>query len=161
LKLYIMRHGPAEDVAATGRDADRVLTTPGRERVSAVVGALIAAEEAPQTVLSSPLARARETAEIVATAGRLAVEERRELAPAGDVLRLVGELVHGARKRVMVVGHEPDLSDLVADLIGHPPDGGMQKASVIGVKVTPTGLSTFEGKLRFILDPKSLVLHRR
>ena len=64
-----MRHGPAEDVAASGRDFDRALTGAGRARVVRVAEVLKREGEIPSTVWTSPLARARATAEIVASGG--------------------------------------------------------------------------------------------
>ena len=180
MKLYVMRHGPAEDDAASGRDADRVLSAPGRERVRLVAQALYDQGEAPFAVLSSPLARALETAEIVAEVTHLArrarenenaqlagatggVEIRRELGMGTEKLALLAELVRAGRKRVMIVGHEPDLSMLVTSLTGHTPGGGMQKAMIVGVKLTAdprvAGLE-FRSKRRFVLDPKTLTWHR-
>ena len=109
--------------------------------------------EFPFAILSSPLARALETAEIVAEVTHLAaagagetrrpsspgrpasVEIRRELGMGTEKLALLAELVRGGRKRVMIVGHEPDLSMLVASLDRESPPGGMQKAMVVGVKL--------------------------
>jgi phosphohistidine phosphatase len=158
MKLYIMRHGPAEDVAASGRDADRALTAPGRERVRAVGKSLLEEDEAPHAILTSPLVRALQTAEIVAAATKLgerggAVETRREIAPGGDAYDLVREIVETRRKRTMIVGHEPDLSALVARLVGHAPPQGMLKAMVVGISLEQ-GLDC--PKLRFVLDPKSV-----
>ena len=135
MKLYVMRHGPAEDDAPTGRDADRVLSAAGRERVRAVAQALLDEDESPFAILSSPLARALDTAEIVAEVTQLSrraresekaqlsgatggVEIRRELGMGIEKLALLAELVRASRKRVMVVGHEPDLSMLVTSLSG-------------------------------------------
>src|SRR5260221_6269983 len=118
MKLYIMRHGPAEDDAASGSDSDRALTSSGRERVRGVAKALVEADEEPRAILTSPLVRCVQTAEIVAVVAKLGerngpVEARRELAPGGEVLKLA----HGAKgqphRRMMLVGHEPDLSGLV------------------------------------------------
>ncbi len=180
MKLYIMRHGPAEDDSPTGRDADRALTIPGRERVRAVAKALEEKDEAPFAILSSPLLRALETAEIVAEVTHLSrraredekaqlggatggVEVRRELGMGTEKLGLLAELVRASRKRVMIIGHEPDLSMLVTSLVGSPPLGGMQKAMVVGVKLTfdprVAGLE-FRSKRRFVLDPKSLTWQR-
>ena len=178
MKLYVMRHGPAEDDAASGRDYDRALTAAGRDRVTAVAKALVEAGEAPYAILSSPLVRAVETAELVAEATHLTqitredkkaqmggatggVEVRRELGMGTEKLALLAELVRSGRKRVMVVGHEPDLSMLVASLVGvHPAlASGMGKAMVVGVKLMPdprvAGLE-FRSTLRFVLDPKTL-----
>ena len=118
MKIYIMRHGPAEDQAPTGRDFDRKLTSSGRARTE-----LAAHErgrwERPKRVISSPLVRTIETAEIVVSILSLAfdLETREELAPGGDSFRLLGELAAQGAKRVIVIGHEPDVSSLTAQLL--------------------------------------------
>jgi phosphohistidine phosphatase len=177
MKLFVMRHGPAEDHSPTGRDSDRALTPPGRDRVRDVAKKLLAEGEAPFHVVSSPLVRALQTAEIVAAVTGLdrraredakarasnatgAVEIRRELAPGGDELSLIAELVKAGRKRVMIVGHEPDLSMLVSRLAGRTPPQGMLKAMVVGLKLKPTehgveGMG-FTSRWWFLLDPKTL-----
>lgn len=163
MKVYVMRHGPAEDDSPTGRDADRALTTSGRDRSRCVANALVEGGEAPVQIISSPLVRALQTAEIVAAAASVdQVEVRRELAPGGDSLALIAELVRAGKRRVMLVGHEPDLSMLVHRLVGKPPEQGMLKAMVVGVRCEadeqdPKG---FSSKLRFVLDPKSLAWQR-
>jgi phosphohistidine phosphatase len=181
MKLYIMRHGPAEDDSVTGRDADRALTPAGRERVTAVAKALVEAGEIPFAILSSPLVRAVETAEIVAEVTHLArraredakaqlggatggIEVRRELGMGTEKLPLLAELVRAGRKRVMIVGHEPDLSMLVMSLVGPAlHSAGMGKAMVVGAKLSPdprvAGLE-FRSTLRFILEPKTLTWQR-
>jgi phosphohistidine phosphatase len=158
MKLYIMRHGPAEDYAASGRDGDRALTPSGRERVRDVARALLLADEAPSHIFSSPLVRALQTAEIVAATVETAhaVEIRREVAPGGAAMALIHELSRKKTKRVMLVGHEPDFSDLVARLAGATPAQGMLKAMVVGISVADGG----QTKLRFILDPKTLAWER-
>jgi phosphohistidine phosphatase len=158
MELYVMRHGAAEDYAASGRDGDRALTPSGRERVRDVARALLHADEVPHLIFSSPLVRALQTAEIVAATVKTedAVEIRREIAPGGDALAFIGELSAKKSKRVMLVSHEPDLSNLVARLTGAPPPQGMLKAMVVGISVAESG----ETKLRFILDPKTLTWDR-
>jgi phosphohistidine phosphatase len=138
MKLYIMRHGPAEDLAASGLDADRSLTADGRARVRSVAKALVQRDEAPVSILSSPLARALQTAEIVAAVtdvegrgGR--VEVRREIAPGGSMLELVDELRRATRRRVMLV-------------VGL----GIQES------VAPAEGYAWTVKPRFLLDPKTL-----
>ena len=154
MKLYVMRHGPAEDTAASGRDGDRALTTSGRERVRSVAKRLVEVGEAPRVIISSPLVRALQTAEIVAAElGIDKVETGHELAPGGDAAVLARALLASDRKRPMVVGHEPDLSALVATLLAGSFHHEMLKAMVVGLQLKPG-----EGKLRFILDPKTLRL---
>jgi phosphohistidine phosphatase len=174
LKLYVMRHGPAEDRADSGMDSDRALTAPGRERVRAVARLLAELDEEPLTILTSPLVRAVQTAEIVAVVTKLSdrdgsVEVRRELSPGGGGGQsLIRSLADADGRRVMVVGHEPDLSDLTAALLeqvgsskgtsDHPPHGldrGLDKAMVVGLHIGPDGASV---RLRFVLDPKALKL---
>jgi phosphohistidine phosphatase len=157
VKIYIMRHGPAEETSITGRDEGRVLTTSGRDRVRDVARALVSEGEAPRVILTSPLARAKETAEIVAEVCQLDanvdVETTRDIAPGGDGVALVSRLIAEKRKRVMLVGHEPDLSGLVFNLTGRGLE--MRKAMVVGVSAREDGT-----RLRFVLDPKSLAFER-
>lgn len=181
MKLYVMRHGPAEDESPTGRDADRALTPSGRERVRSVARALLAEGEAPFAIISSPLVRALQTAEIVAAVTEIerrvqgdkgardsgatgAVEIRREMAPGGDKLALLAEAVRAGRKRLMIVGHEPDLSALIGHLFGRLPDEGVSKAMVVGARLDPTppGVSAagYSSERRFVLEPKTLLWQR-
>lgn len=153
-----MRHGPAEDNAASGRDEDRALTPSGRERVRSVAKTLVMLEEAPLWVVSSPLVRALQTAEIVAAATKLAdrdgtVETRREMAPGGDAEDLVKGLLAAEKKRCLVVGHEPDLTELIAALVGQPLLVPMDKAMVVGLTLKPGSAA-----LRFVLDPRAPAL---
>lgn len=156
MKLYLMRHGPAEDEADSGVDADRALTASGRERVRNVAKALIEAKESPREILTSPLVRAVQTAEVVAiVAGVAQLRVRREVGPGGDCARLARFLSASGRKRAMLVGHEPDLSDLLSTLLGASHNRPFEKAMVIGLHLSRT---TGLGKIRFVLDPKTLQL---
>jgi len=80
----------------------------------------------------------------------------RELAPGGDAPALARRLASGGQKRVMLVGHEPDLSTLAAALLGTF-ERPFDKAMVVALHVS-TGPAP--GRLRFVLDPKSLCLDR-
>jgi phosphohistidine phosphatase len=158
LKLYIMRHGPAEDAAESGKDEDRALTPSGRDRVRIVAKALLDAREEPLTLFTSPLVRATQTAEIVAIvtdiSGRAGtVEARRDLAPGGSVAGLVLRLASEHTRRVMVVGHEPDLSGLVTSILGQELGRPFEKAMVVGLHLSANRGS---GRLRFVLEPKTL-----
>ena len=160
-----MRHGPAEDDAPSGLDGNRALTDAGRKRVRGVAKTLLDLDEAPQLVISSPLVRAVQTAEIVAIIAKMeehsgTVEIRRELSPGGDGAALARALAAEGRRRVLLVGHEPDLSNLVASLLGAF-DRSFDKAMVVGLSLRPkdAGSSTARARLRFVLDPKSLRLN--
>ncbi len=148
-----MRHGPAEDYAPSGRDFDRALTSSGRDRVRSVAQKLAEMDEMPKLVIASPLVRAQQTAEIVAKELKTApIETERDLAPGGDGVTFVRSAATLGRKRLMIVGHEPDLSDLVSQLLGAPFGFDMLKAMVVGLRLVPSEKT----ELRFVLDPKTL-----
>jgi phosphohistidine phosphatase len=158
MKLYVMRHGPAEEQAESGVDGDRALTAAGRKRVRNVARALLEAGEAPLYMATSALVRAVQTAEIVALTTNLGeldgiVTVRRELAPGGAAATFVRRLASEGRRRVMIVGHEPELSDLVSALAGAPFGRPFEKAMVVGLHLTP---GSSRPGLRFVLDPKTL-----
>ncbi len=161
LKLYVMRHGPAEDHADSGMDSDRALTTSGRERVRNVAKFLLELDESPVLIITSPLVRAVQTAEIVAVATRLndregSVQVRRELSPgSGGGGALVAGLATRAAKRVMLVGHEPDLAELVSTLVPKGVERSFEKAMVIGLHIDEHGDAS---RVRFVLDPRALKL---
>jgi phosphohistidine phosphatase len=160
MKLYVMRHGPAEENADSGMDADRALTASGRERVQSVAKALLDAHEEPLLLLTSPLVRAVQTAEIVAVATNLSdregtVQARREIAPGAAAISLARHLASEGKRRVMFVGHEPDLSGLVSTLLGIQFARPFEKAMVVGLRISPGG---GRGRLRFVLEPKTLQL---
>jgi phosphohistidine phosphatase len=156
-----MRHGPAEDRADSGMDSDRALTPSGRERVRAVARFLHEVGEEPLQIVTSPLVRAVQTAEIVATVSKLSDREgtvsvRRELSPGGGGGgALVASLAAAGSKRVMLVGHEPDLSELIATLAPAAVMSSFDKAMVVGLYVGPNGAHS---RRRFVLDPRALKL---
>lgn len=161
MKLYLMRHGPAEDRADSGLDGDRALSASGRSRVRAVAKMLLDLEEAPANIVTSPLARSVQTAEIVAIASKLGarggtVQVRRELSPgaASDAVLFARRAAHEGAKRVLLVGHEPDLTGVAAALLDGF-DRTFDKAMVVGLHLPGEG---GHARLRFVLDPRTLTL---
>jgi len=162
LKIYVMRHGPAEDQAPSGRDFDRKLTASGRLRTELVARELGRRQELPKRIMSSPLARTLETAEVVIKSLGLGLtpEHGNELAPGGNALALVRRLAAEGARRVMVVGHEPDLSRLTSKLVPTWSQG-FDKAMVVALKVQRAALiagttDDVAGELRFVIEPKHL-----
>jgi phosphohistidine phosphatase len=157
MKLYLLRHGKAESRSEwQGRDDDRPLTAAGEEAMRREAKELRDLDLALDVIVTSPLARARRTAEIVAEGlelGGRPVEDDR-LAPGFDVGRLEQVLAaHGPADAVMVVGHEPDFSATVAELIG----GGeivMKKGGLARVDVTAPVAGG--GELVWLLTPPLL-----
>src|SRR5688572_30194325 len=123
MKLLLLRHGPAGDRktwAAEGKsDALRPLTAKGRRKTERAAAGLVRALPSIDRVASSPLKRARQTAEIAAARYGLKPELVEELAQDSDVSRLVKKLASFPPfQTVALVGHEPGLSRLAAALTG-------------------------------------------
>ena len=162
MKIYVMRHGPAEDQARSGRDFDRKLTNGGRKRTELVARELATRGQQPRRIVSSPLVRALETAKVVIATLHLDLdtETREELAPGGDALALVRELAATEARRVLLVGHEPDVSGLTARLFPSW-SRGFDKAMVVGLRLDRDALAggskrESHAELRFIIEPTTL-----
>jgi phosphohistidine phosphatase len=121
MELVLLRHGVAANREDwKGDDEDRPLTADGTDRTKEVVRGLRALKIRPDVILSSPLLRARETAEI-AKKGLITdakVELADELGPSATPERLIARLADLAEKPVVLcVGHEPDISTTVSAMI--------------------------------------------
>ena len=120
MKLYILRHGEAAERGDPRypNDADRPLTPKGARRTRALVRVLRRLDITFDVIFSSPLVRARETAEIVARGLCLqgGVELTEHLSPLGGAERLVHELdeLRPTPESILLVGHEPDASRLIS-----------------------------------------------
>lgn len=111
--ILLMRHADAVEESLTLRESHRYLTPEGRRQAALVALHLAAQRVAVEVVLSSPLMRAVQTAELVAAGLRVAaVEALPDLAPGGDAHAAASELAR--RTGVLAVGHEPDLSGIGA-----------------------------------------------
>ena len=122
-ELYIMRHGIAvmRGPGTVMEDAKRPLTPEGKDKMRQIAAGLVRAGMVVDWIVSSPLVRAVETAEIVgeALAPKPVLDFCEALRPGGQPEALIAFLAKRAnRQRVLVVGHEPDLGELAARLIG-------------------------------------------
>ncbi len=140
MDLLVVRHGEAEDEAASGRDEDRELTDRGRERLEEEARGLLALGLGVERLLHSPWRRAAQTAELLAPllGGEGEPEACAHLAapPAAALLSAL------RGPDAAVVGHEPWLSQLVAWLTTGEPRG----APVIELK--KGGVACLEGEPR-------------
>lgn len=151
----LLRHGIAEDRDARRLDdADRRLTKGGRERMRAAAKGMVRLGVSPDAVLTSPLTRCRETAEIVCEAlGHGAPVQITGLAPGADLER-IAELSaeRPDSQELLVCGHQPDLSDIARELTGG--DVLVKKGSLIAIdvhRVRPHG-----GTLLAVYPPRAL-----
>jgi phosphohistidine phosphatase len=116
VQLVIVRHAEA---AAGEPDELRPLTPEGREAARALGEKLAADHVRPDAVLSSPLLRARETAQEIARPADLEPEPDERLAP-GATAEGVKAAAAERGETVIVVGHQPDCSQIAAALTGGP-----------------------------------------
>lgn len=121
MNLYLVRHGAAEDKSPGGRDFDRELTEEGKKKMSAAVKGWENIIPNFDTLVSSPLIRALETAEIVRKAYGLKedVIQDNRLMPGSkteEVISLVNEM---PGDNIVIFGHEPDFSTHVSRLISN------------------------------------------
>ena len=120
-EIWILRHAEAESTGPEG-DASRRLTGDGRRRAKEVGRSLADRGLKPGRVVTSPYLRARETAEIAAAeaAPKIGIEEDVRLEPGGDTGDAARAILHDGPLPALLVGHNPDLSELVLALSGSP-----------------------------------------
>jgi phosphohistidine phosphatase len=155
MELYLLRHGIAEDHAAT--DADRQLTEEGRQKLRRVLKRAAAAGVSPSLILSSPYKRAVETAEIAASELHYKAEIVRTgaLTPDSSPPSLWSEIRdHRNEPSILLAGHEPLFSSTVAWLLGSTHEMvDFRKAALVRIDVHTFGAST-QGVLQWMLTPK-------
>jgi phosphohistidine phosphatase len=119
--LYVLRHAEAVEETETLQDEWRYLTEKGRSIARKMSTAITRVGPKPRLTITSPLTRAVQTAEIAAEKAcrKNVVIASELLLPRGDVGELVAFVKGcGEAKRIMLVGHEPQLGALVARLLG-------------------------------------------
>ncbi|MCS5706744.1 MAG: histidine phosphatase family protein [Cyanobacteriota bacterium] len=149
-ELLLFRHGIAEERGGPTPEPLRALTPAGIRRTTAVAERLALLGIRADQLISSPLVRARQTAEIAVAAGLAGqLEIDGALAPDGDALALVRS---SGAERLMLVGHEPDLGQLACQVLGAPAGTvTLKKAGLAVIVLQPTP------SLRLLLAPKVLL----
>lgn len=156
-QLYVIRHGVAEELGDLWPDdAKRPLSEAGMTSLRRAARGMVAAGVRFDVVLTSPLLRARQSAEILAAAcdPKPSVVVIESLAPGAAHQALMADLArHAKRRRLALVGHEPGLGELASRLIGLRHALPFKKGGVCRIDVDdlpPTGI----GVLRWLLTPK-------
>ena len=153
MDLILLRHGKAEDFHPGG-DGSRELVEKGRQQVRMAAKLLQRAKWLPDIVLTSPLVRARQTAEVFCeSAGIPGAVIQGWLACGMNPEQALAELtVFHDFKRVAIVGHEPDFSSLVEWILGASGGGvEVKKGALACLQVSPP---TRHGTLAFLIPPR-------
>jgi len=129
--VYLCRHA----AAAPGEpDELRELTREGVDQARHLGERLAAAVKPPAVVVASPLVRARQTAELIASATGAGLLSDERLAP-GATVEALRALVAELRGPVATVGHQPDCSDIARAVTGSDP--GFAPAAVHAIELAP------------------------
>lgn len=155
MRLYLLRHGDAEDEAASGRDFDRRLTPEGIKRMRAEAQGMKALGLTFDIVFTSPLLRARETAEIVAEMLGLPAPIIDERVGGGFQLDTVKTLLreHPGHDKILFVGHQPSMSLIIQSLCGGITE--MKRGSLACLE--GEGPRPGYGALLWLLTPRQLI----
>lgn len=157
--LYVLRHAEAEALSLSGLDADRSITDAGSKRMKAVARAIAKMEPAFDSVLVSPLLRARQTAEAVMAACHFKGAPRmtESLVPGSDPANLLEELAAAEWKSVLVVGHEPNLGRLVGRLASGRRDVELpMKKAALAIFELHSHLGADRAELKALIPPRLL-----
>jgi len=159
LELYLIRHGvAAERGEEFPDDSKRPLTNAGISRLRKEAKALDALGVAFDHIIASPLVRTKQTADIFAESlkSKPSMSQSDALAPAGTTTAVVQELAKHMRKgRIALVGHEPNIGELAARLIGARMPLEFKKGGICRIDFEvfpPKGI----GQLRWFVTPRML-----
>ena len=158
MQLLVMRHGKAEDSHPQG-DAARRLVEIGREQARRAARMLLHAQQVPDIVLTSPYERALRTAEeFCTTAGIAAPIIQDWLASGMHPQTALRELsAFSEFRHIAIVGHEPDLSCLISNLIEAPYGSVvMKKGAFAAIECSPPA----RGGILLYLAPPQLTHHQ-
>lgn len=159
LELYLIRHGvAAERSDEYPDDSKRPLTSGGISRLRKEAKALDEMEIGFDHIITSPLVRARQTADVFAELlkSKPSLSQSDALAPAGTPAGVMQELAKYLRKgRIALVGHEPNMGELAARLIGARTPLEFKKGAICRIDFdVPPPKGT--GQLRWFVTPRML-----
>ncbi len=153
MDLILLRHGKAE-ATSLGGDFSRELVERGREQSRRAARLLKGAGKLPDIVLTSPLVRARQTAEEFCRTAEMPGEVIQGWLACGMAPETAMTELSAFRdfKRILIVGHEPDFSGLVQWILGANSGSiDFKKAALACLRVNPPSRP---GTLKFLIPPK-------
>jgi len=162
VQLWLVRHAvAAERDEFDGPDSERPLTPKGRRRFREFCNWLAGQTEMPRLIFSSPLLRAAQTAAILAKSSGLKktdVTSTDLLSPGVDVGQLIQFAGGQAAEGVALVGHEPDMSRILAELLGGGAfrfgKGFVAAVEFDAARALGAGRAIGDGRLCWLLGPK-------
>jgi len=149
MQLYFLRHGEADWPGWTQPDDERPLTDFGKKEVRQVAKFLDRLRVKPDLIVTSPLPRALQTAEIAAEELKTKLRQDEALEPGFGISELSTVLKRHRSKVLMLAGHEPDFSSVISALTG-----GFVKMSKAGVALIDVDPETEKGRLLWLFPPK-------
>ena len=149
MQLYFLRHGEADWPHWTRPDDERPLTDFGKKEVRQVAKFLSRLKVKPNLVVSSPLPRALQTAEIAAEQLKTKLRQDEALEPGFGISELRTLLKRHGSKVLMLVGHEPDFTSVISALT----DASL-KLSKAGVALVDFDPETEKGRLLWLFPPR-------
>ena len=149
MKIYFLRHGEADWPDWKKPDDERPLTKRGKKEMNEVSKFLHRLKVRPDLVVTSPLPRAAQTAEIAADHLKAKLRRDESLAPGFGMRELRTVLNRHRAKNIMLVGHEPDFTNVISELTG-----GSLKLSKAGVALVDVDGETEKAKLLWLFPPK-------
>jgi phosphohistidine phosphatase len=159
LELYLIRHGIAEERGpGFPDDSKRPLTGKGMSALRSEAKALNGLGVTFDLIITSPLTRTRQTAEVFAEhlEGKPSVSQSDALAPAGTPAAVMQEIArHSRQARIALVGHEPNIGELAARLIGARSPIEFKKGAICRIDFDGLPPKTL-GRLRWFMPPRML-----
>ncbi len=149
MQLYFLRHGEADWPGWTKPDDERPLTDFGKKEARQVAKFLNRLKVKPDLIVTSPLPRALQTAEVAAEQLKTKLRQDEALEPGFGISELRTVLKRHRSKVLMLVGHEPDFSSVISALTG-----ASLKLSKAGVALVDTDPEAEEGRLLWLFPPK-------
>ncbi len=164
MELYLVRHGIAVERKPEIEDEERELTTEGREKTRKVAKRLYSLGLRFELILTSPLVRSRQTAEILQSCGLSSqIEKSSCLAPSGNLQTWLSWLYRqqmlSTDTQLAMVGHQPDLGQWAEILLWGEARAVLvlKKAGIIGLKLPETGSPVKNSQLFWLTPPKFLL----
>ena len=149
MQLYFLRHGEADWPDWKKSDDERPLTDFGKKEMRDVAKFLARLNVRLNLIVTSPLPRASQTAEIAADYLKAKLRKDELLAPGFGMTELRTVVKRHNAKTLMLVGHEPDFTMVISGLTG-----ASLKLSKAGIALVDVDAESEQGKLLWLFPPK-------